>query len=43
MDQSKLLDNLTDFNDRSRPKTAEGKDKKEILMKKHMLLMMIKN
>ena len=29
IDQSSLLDGLTDFNDRSRPKTAEGKNKKE--------------
>ena len=28
MDQSNLLDNLTDFNNRSRPKSAEGKNKK---------------
>ena len=28
IDQSSLLDGLADFNDRSRPKTAEGKNKK---------------
>ena len=28
-----LLDNLTDFNDRSRPKTSEGKNKKKYLQK----------
>ena len=34
MDQSNLLKNLVQFNDRSRPKTTEGKDKKEILLNK---------
>ena len=33
MDQSNLLKNLVEFNERSRPKTAEGKDKKEIVFK----------
>ena len=28
MDQRNLLDNLTNFNDRSRPKAAKGKNKK---------------
>ena len=28
IDQRSLLDGLRDFNDRSRPKTAEGKNKK---------------
>ena len=28
MDQTNLLDNLKDFNDRSRPKTAESKNRK---------------
>ena len=28
MDQNDILYNLTDFNERSRPKTAEGKNKK---------------
>ena len=34
MDQSNLLDNLKDFNDRSRPKTAEGINKKRITYKR---------
>ena len=29
MDQTNLLDNLTEFSDRSRPKTAEDKNKKK--------------
>ena len=33
MAQTNLLDNLTDFNDRSRPKTAEGKNKNKLLQK----------
>ena len=28
MDQTNLLDNIKKFNDRSRPKTKDGKDKK---------------
>ena len=33
MDQSNLLKNLVEFNERSRPKKAKGKDKKGILLK----------
>ena len=32
-----LLDNLTDFNDRSRPKTSEGKNKKNTYKSPHDL------
>ena len=42
MDQSYLLKSLVEFN-KSRPRTAEGKDKKEILMKVHMLLVKVEN
>ena len=42
MDQSYLLKNLVEFN-KSRPRTAEGKDKKEILMKVYMLLVKVEN
>ena len=43
INQSSLLDVLTDFKDISRPKTAEGKIKKEILIKVHMLFMKFEN
>ena len=43
INQSSLLDVLTDFRDISRPKTAEGKIKKEILIKVHMLFMKFEN
>ena len=43
INQSSLLDVLTDFGDISRPKTAEGKIKKEILIKVHMLFMKFEN
>ena len=42
MDQSYLLKSLVEFN-KSRPRTIEGKDKKEILMKVHMLLVKVEN
>ena len=38
-----LLKNLIEFNDRSRPRTTEDKEKKKILMKVHMLFMRVKN
>ena len=41
--QSNLLRNIVEFNNTSRPKTKEGKDKKEILMELHMLLMKVEN
>ena len=41
LDQSDTLYNFTDFNERSRPKTAEGKNKKEILIKVSMLFIKV--
>ena len=35
MDQSNLLRNIVEFNYKSRPRTIESKDKKEILMKNY--------
>ena len=35
--------NIVEFNEKSRPRTKEGKDKKEILMKMHMIFMEDKN
>ena len=43
MDQSNLLKNLVEFNNKSRPRTTEGKDKKRILIKVHMPFMKAKN
>ena len=43
MNQSYLLQNIVEFNNKSRPRTAEGKDKKEILVKVHMLFMKVEN
>ena len=40
--QSNLLNNIVEFK-KSRPKLKEGKDKKEILMKVHMLNMKVEN
>ena len=39
INQRNLLKNLVEFNNKSIPRTIEGKDKKEILMKVHMLFM----
>ena len=41
--QSNLLENIIEFNEKSRPRTKEGKDKKEILMKLYMLFIKIEN
>ena len=38
-----MLDSLTDFVDRSRPKAAESKRKKEILIEVNMLFMKAEN
>ena len=38
-DQSSLLENLVKCNNKSKPKKKVGKDKKEILMKMHRLIM----
>ena len=43
MDQSNLLKKLIELNDKSMPRTIEGKAKKEILMKVHMLFMKVEN
>ena len=43
IDQSSMLDSLTDFVDRSRPKAAESKRKKEILIEVNMLFMKAEN
>ena len=43
IDQNILLENMVDFNDKSRPRTKVNKDKSEILMKVHMLFMRVKN
>ena len=40
-DQSTLLKNIVEFNNKSRPRTKEGKDKKETLMKVHILFMKV--
>ena len=43
MNQSILLKNILGFNNKSRSKTIEGKDKQEMVMKVYMLLMNVKN
>ena len=43
MDQSNLLKKLVEFNNKPRPRTIEGKDKKRILMKVHMPFMKAEN
>ena len=42
-DQSNLLENLVEFQNKSKPKNKEGKDKKEIFMKVRMLFMKVEN
>ena len=42
-DQSNLLKNIIEFNEKSRPRTKEGKDEKEILMKLYMIFIKIEN
>ena len=42
-DQSNVLENIVEFNDKYRPKSKEGKDKKKVLMKVDMLFMMVQN
>ena len=42
-DQSNLLQNIVEFNNKSRPTTTEGKNKKEIVMKVHMLFMKVED
>ena len=43
VDRSNLLKKLGKYNDRSSPGTAEGKNKKEILIKVHMIFMKVEN
>ena len=43
MDQSNLLKNLVEFNNISRARTVEGKDKKDILMKVHRPFIKVEN
>ena len=43
MDQNNLLKSFVEFNNNSKPRTIEGTDKKEILMKVHMLFMKAEN
>ena len=38
-DQSNLLKNIVELNEKSRPRIKESIDKKEILMKLHMIFM----
>ena len=42
-DQNNLLNNIVEFNNKSRTKSKEGKDKKYILMKVHMLFKKVEN
>ena len=43
MGQTNLLKNIADFQNRFRTRTMESRDRKEILMKGHMLLMKVAN
>ena len=42
-DQINVLNNKLEFNERSRKRLKEEKDKKEILMKMYMFFMKVKN
>ena len=42
-DQINVLNNKVEFNERSRNRLKEEKDKKEILMKMYMFFMKVKN
>ena len=42
-DQSNLLKNLVEINNKHRPKNKESKDKKQILTKVHMLFAKVKS
>ena len=37
------MKNMVEYNNKSRPKTKEGKNKKEILMRVHMLFKKVEN
>ena len=43
MDQGNLLKNIAELNDKSRPRTTEGKGRKERLIEVHMFFMKVKN
>ena len=43
MDQSYLLNNIIEFNDKSTPKSKKEKDKKEVLVKVHTLNMKVED
>ena len=43
MDLSNFLKTLVEFNNKSRPRRIGGKDKKDKLMKVHMLFMKVEN
>ena len=43
MNQSNLLKNIMEFHDKSRPRTIEGKYRKIMLMKVHMLFMKVED
>ena len=42
-DQSNLLKNIAELNEKPRPRTKEGKDKKQILVKVNILFMKDEN
>ena len=42
-DQSNILKNIVEFNEESRTRTKESKDKKEIPMKVYLLFMKVEN
>ena len=43
MNQTNILKKIVDFNNKSRPRTIEGNDKKKIIMKVHTLFVKIEN
>ena len=43
MDQNNLLKSIVDFYGKSRPRAMEGKDKREMFMKVHMLFKKVEN
>ena len=42
-DQNNLLNNIVEFDNKSRPRSKEGKDKKEIVMKVQMFFNTVEN
>ena len=43
MNQTNILKKIVNFNNKSRPRTIEGNDKKKIVMKVHTLFMKVEN